>query len=183
MDDKRQNVRSSRTLQPRSGRLGSRTPARRCDRGGARAGASPPQGAGNRAGAAHGPGDSRADLFDLALTQSEHPRLFLDMIAFVDMARDKRTYRFFQDSRGGRVLIAESQSVDTIVTAVADYVARRLVERERAVTVGLARGRGAATATRRSERAGDLADRQAARERFAFSALRGRAIRLSSPNR
>jgi hypothetical protein len=75
------------------------------------------------------------DLFDLALTQSEHPRLFVDMIAFVDMARDKRTYRFFQDTRNGRVLMAESQSVDTIVAAVADYVARRLVERERAVTV------------------------------------------------
>jgi hypothetical protein len=75
------------------------------------------------------------DLFDLALTQSEHPRLFLDMIAFVDMAHDKRTYRFFQDTRNGRVLMAESQSVDTIVAAVADYVARRLVERERAVTV------------------------------------------------
>ncbi len=76
------------------------------------------------------------DLFDLALTQSEHPRLFLDMIAFVDMAHDKRTYRFFQDTRQGRVLIAESQSADTIVAAVADYVARRLVERERALTVG-----------------------------------------------
>jgi hypothetical protein len=75
------------------------------------------------------------DLFDLALTQSEHPRLFLDMIAFVDMAHDKRTYRFFQDTRNGRVLMVESQSVDTIVAAVADYVARRLVERERAVTV------------------------------------------------
>ncbi len=75
------------------------------------------------------------DLFDLALTQSEHPRLFLDMIAFVDMAHDKRTYRFFQDTRQGRVLMAESQSLDTIVAAVADYVARRLVERERAVTV------------------------------------------------
>jgi hypothetical protein len=75
------------------------------------------------------------DLFDLALTQSEHPRLFVDMIAFVDMAHDKRTYRFFQDTRHGRVLMAESQSVDTIVAAVADYVARRLVERERAVTV------------------------------------------------
>src|ERR1700733_8994734 len=75
------------------------------------------------------------DLFDLALAQSEHPRLFLDMIAFVDMAHDKRTYRFFQDTRHGRVLMAESQSVDTIVAAVADYVARRLVERERAVTV------------------------------------------------
>jgi hypothetical protein len=57
------------------------------------------------------------------------------MIAFVDMAHDKRTYRFFQDTRQGRVLMAESQSLDTIVAAVADYVARRLVERERAVTV------------------------------------------------
>ena len=75
------------------------------------------------------------DLFDLALTQSEHPRLFLDMIAFVDMAHDKRTYRFFQDTRQGRLLMAESQSVDTIVAAVSDYVARRLVERERALSV------------------------------------------------
>ena len=74
------------------------------------------------------------DLFDIALTQSEHPRLFLDMIAFIDMAHDKRTYRFFQDTRHGRVLIAESQSPETIVAAVADYVARRLVERERALT-------------------------------------------------
>jgi hypothetical protein len=74
------------------------------------------------------------DLFDMALTQSEHPRLFLDMIAFIDMAQDKRTYRFFQDTRNGRVLIAESQSPETIVAAVADYVARRLVERERALT-------------------------------------------------
>ncbi len=75
------------------------------------------------------------DLFDMALTQSEHPRLFLDMIAFVDMAHDKRTYRFFQDTRHGRLQMAESQSVDTIVAAVADYVARRLVERERALAV------------------------------------------------
>ena len=74
------------------------------------------------------------DLFDMAVTQSEHPRLFLDMIAFVDMAYDKRTYRFYQDTRHGRVLMAESQSADTIVAAVADYVARRLVERERALT-------------------------------------------------
>jgi hypothetical protein len=76
------------------------------------------------------------DLFDMALTQSEHPRLFLDMIAFVDMAHDKRTYRFFQDTRQGRVLMAESQLVDTIVAAATDYVARRLVERERVLTIG-----------------------------------------------
>lgn len=75
------------------------------------------------------------DLFDMALTQSEHPRLFIDMIAFVDMAQDRRTYRFHQDTRHGRALLAESQSADTIVAAVADYVGRRLVERERALSV------------------------------------------------
>ena len=73
------------------------------------------------------------DLFDLALAPGEHPRLFIDMIAFVDMAHDKRAYRFLQDTRHGRVLIAESQSADAIAAAVADYVARRLIERERAL--------------------------------------------------
>jgi hypothetical protein len=73
------------------------------------------------------------DMFDLALARGDHPRLFVDMIAFVDMAHDRRTYRFHQDTRNGRVLIAESQSVDAIAAAVANYVARRLIERERAL--------------------------------------------------
>jgi hypothetical protein len=73
------------------------------------------------------------DMFDLALARGDHPRLFVDMIAFVDMAHDRRTYRFHQDTRSGRVLIAESQSVDAIAAAVANYVARRLIERERAL--------------------------------------------------
>jgi hypothetical protein len=76
------------------------------------------------------------DMFDLALALGDHPRLFVDMIAFVDMAHDRRTYRFHQDTRNGRVLIAESQSVDTIAAAVANYVARRLIERERALASG-----------------------------------------------
>jgi hypothetical protein len=73
------------------------------------------------------------DMFDLALARGDHPRLFVDMIAFVDMAHDRRTYRFHQDTRNGRVLIAESQSVEAIAAAVANYVARRLIERERAL--------------------------------------------------
>jgi hypothetical protein len=76
------------------------------------------------------------DMFDLTLTQGERPRLFLDMVAFIEMGRDRRTYRFFQDTRNGRVLIAESQQVDRIVAAVTNYVARRLVERERALASG-----------------------------------------------
>jgi len=73
------------------------------------------------------------DMFDLALAQGDHPRLFVDMIAFVDMAHDRRTYRFHQDTRNGRLLIAESQSADAIAATVANYVARRLIERERAL--------------------------------------------------
>ncbi len=73
------------------------------------------------------------DMFDLALARGDHPRLFVDMIAFVDMAHDRRTYRFHQDTRNGRVLIAENQSVDDIAAAVANYIARRLIERERAL--------------------------------------------------
>ena len=73
------------------------------------------------------------DLFDLTLSQGERPRVFLDMVAFVEMGRDRRTYRFFQDTVHGRVLIAQSQRIDKIVAAVTNYVARRLVERERAL--------------------------------------------------
>jgi hypothetical protein len=73
------------------------------------------------------------DMFDLALARGDHPRLFVDMISFVDMAHDRRTYRFYQDTRNGRVLIAENQSVDAIAAAVANYVARRLIERERSL--------------------------------------------------
>jgi hypothetical protein len=80
------------------------------------------------------------DMFDLTLTQGERPRLFLDMVAFIEMGRDRRTYRFFQDTLNGRVLIAESQQVDRIVAAVTNYVARRLVERERALASGCAVG-------------------------------------------
>ncbi len=73
------------------------------------------------------------DLFDLTLSHGERPRVFLDMVAFVEMGRDRRTYRFFQDTLHGRVLIAESPQIDKIVAAVTNYVARRLVERERAL--------------------------------------------------
>lgn len=73
------------------------------------------------------------DLFDMGIGHGERPRLFLDMVSFVDLAHDRRTYRFFQNTRHGRVLIAENSSVDKIVAAMTNYVARRLVEREQAL--------------------------------------------------
>jgi hypothetical protein len=73
------------------------------------------------------------DMFDAGLAPGDKPRLFIDMIAFVDMARDRRCYRLVQDSRAGRVIIAESERIDTMVDAITNYIARRLVERDKAL--------------------------------------------------
>jgi hypothetical protein len=73
------------------------------------------------------------ELFDRGLARGDPPRLWIDMIAHVEMARDKRTYRFLQDTRFGRQILAETAEIDTLVAAVITYVARRLVERERAL--------------------------------------------------
>jgi hypothetical protein len=73
------------------------------------------------------------DLFDAALVPSEHPRLFIDMIGFVEMGRDRRLYRFLQDTRHGRITLCETEQLDRIVEAVTNYIAQRLIERERAL--------------------------------------------------
>jgi hypothetical protein len=73
------------------------------------------------------------DLFDRALSRGDQPRLWVDAVAHVDMGRDKRTYRFVQDSRYGRKILAESAEPDEIVEGVTKYVARRIIERERAL--------------------------------------------------
>jgi hypothetical protein len=73
------------------------------------------------------------DLFDRGISQGETPRLWIDVVAHVVMGRDKRIYRFVQDSRFGRIVIAESHEVAVIVDAVTDYVARRMIEREHAL--------------------------------------------------
>jgi len=73
------------------------------------------------------------DLFDRGISQGENPRLWIDVVAHVAMGRDKRIYRFVQDSRFGRIVLAESHEVAAIVQAITDYVARRMVEREHAM--------------------------------------------------
>lgn len=78
------------------------------------------------------------DLFDRGISQGDTPRLWIDVVAHIMMGRDKRMYRFVQDSRFGRIVLAESHDVAKVVDAVTDYVARRMIEREHAmVTVPL----------------------------------------------
>jgi hypothetical protein len=74
------------------------------------------------------------DLFDRGISKGEVPRLWIDVIAHVEMGRDKRQYRFVQDTRYGRAVLAESYDVPDMVHTITRYVARRMVERERALT-------------------------------------------------
>jgi hypothetical protein len=73
------------------------------------------------------------ELFDRGIARGDTPRLWIDVVAHVDMGRDKRTYRFVQDTRYGRKILAESAETEEIVDGVTKYLARRIIERERAL--------------------------------------------------
>jgi hypothetical protein len=73
------------------------------------------------------------DLFDRGISRGDTPRLWIDAVTHVHMGRDKRVYRFVQDTSYGRRVLGESSEVEPIVEAVTQYVARRRVERERAL--------------------------------------------------
>ena len=73
------------------------------------------------------------DMFDRGISRGETPRLWIDAIAHIAMGRDKRVYRFLQDSRYGRKVLAETGNVPEMVEAVTKYLAQRLIERERAL--------------------------------------------------
>ncbi|MGL4263954.1 MAG: hypothetical protein ACRCV5_18160 [Afipia sp.] len=75
------------------------------------------------------------DLFDRGISQGDTPRLWIDAVAHIAMGRDKRIYRFTQDTRFGRILLAESHDIPVMVDAVTDYIARRMIEREHAMVV------------------------------------------------
>lgn len=73
------------------------------------------------------------ELFDLGLVGHTPPRLFVDIIAFIEMAGDGRTFRLVQETRNGRVTLGESSDEGGMCALVTDYIAVRLVERERAM--------------------------------------------------
>ena len=77
---------------------------------------------------------AQAELFDHGLVPGEKPRLFIDIVAFVEMARDRRCYRFIQDTRAGTVVLAETDRIEAMSRHVANYLARRLIEREKALS-------------------------------------------------
>lgn len=77
------------------------------------------------------PADDEQFLFTVAAGLP--PRLWIDMTAFVVMGRDRRTYRFLKDTRLGRTIILESANLNDVADTITDYVAERIIERERAI--------------------------------------------------
>lgn len=73
------------------------------------------------------------DWFDFVISSGAQPRLWIDAVAHVTMARDQRTYRFLRDSRLGRVVMAETSDMKPVAEQVTRYIAERMVERQRAI--------------------------------------------------
>lgn len=77
------------------------------------------------------PPDNETFIFTVA--DGTPPRLWIDMTTFVLMGRDHRTYRFLKDTRLGRTIILESPDIEAIADCITEYIAERIIERERAI--------------------------------------------------
>jgi hypothetical protein len=78
-----------------------------------------------------------ADMFDHGLVPGGRPRLYIDMVAFIEMSRDRRTYRFLLDTRSGRQLLGENDDAGIMAEAITNYIGRRIVERDKALASDL----------------------------------------------
>jgi hypothetical protein len=73
------------------------------------------------------------DQFEFALSKGETPRLWIDMTSFVRMGGDGREYEFVKDTRLGRTILGRTSNVEKIGERISDYVAERVLERERMI--------------------------------------------------
>ncbi len=73
------------------------------------------------------------DQFSFQIVPGNPPRLWIDITSHVSMARDRRSYRFLKDTRLGRTIILESASIDDVADCVTDYIAERILEKERSL--------------------------------------------------
>jgi hypothetical protein len=75
-----------------------------------------------------------ADAFiDLALVPGTPPRLWIDMVAYVTMAPDPRTYRLCQDTASGQKVLLETTDRSEVADRVTAYIAHRLIDRQRQI--------------------------------------------------
>lgn len=76
------------------------------------------------------------DNFDFAISSGLQPRLWIDAVSHVALARDRRTFRFVRDTRIGRIVLAESTDARRVADQVTRYIAERIVERQQMMEGG-----------------------------------------------
>ncbi len=67
------------------------------------------------------------------------PRFWIDLLAYVCIDDDGRTFKLLQNSANGRALLFETVDRGEIVEKVTEYIAHRTIEREREAAGSLAR--------------------------------------------
>lgn len=77
--------------------------------------------------------DETDERFEFAIATGERPRLWIDMTSFVAMGHDTRSYRFIKDTRMGRIVRAETSDMSKMADFVGEYIAEKVVERERMI--------------------------------------------------
>lgn len=73
------------------------------------------------------------EQFALQVVPGNPPRLWIDLTSHVVMGRDRRTYRFVKDTRLGRTVILETDEAGLVADCITEYIAERIIERERAL--------------------------------------------------
>ncbi|MBO0343884.1 hypothetical protein [Roseibium limicola] len=73
------------------------------------------------------------DQFTLQIAKGSTSRFWIDVTSHVVVGGDRRTYRFLKDTRLGRVVILETAEVDDMADCLTEYIAERILEREKAM--------------------------------------------------
>jgi hypothetical protein len=73
------------------------------------------------------------DQFTLQIAAGSTPRFWIDATSHVVVAGDRRTYRFVKDTRLGRMVILETAEIDDMADCLTEYIAERILEREKAL--------------------------------------------------
>jgi hypothetical protein len=70
---------------------------------------------------------------DLGVVREDKPRLFLDMLSFVDIREGNHDFRLVQQGRNGEQVLLETKDETALIARITDYIAQRLILRERSM--------------------------------------------------
>lgn len=84
--------------------------------------------------------DEALSLFELNVQDAEKPKLWLDLISFIEMEPNPKTYRLMQDGPQGRACQFESSDAAAMQAQALRHMAHRLVAHDK-LAAGMAQGK------------------------------------------